>query len=389
MMWRFSLLFILLSHQLSAQEPSGNIFLDHYFPVEELEPALFYQMQKYVPDTTVAVRSNAMKPGLSLAVDVKNRDVNQKGKTSEIKYSEHFRWDDQRRLVEHVWLSDNSKDTLRHLEIFWLIAQKPAAATFAATDSMRRDSLRFSYNRAGTVSSVFYTSVTSEGLTRDTSNRMYDNKGRLLVATGMYYATLKGNFIYTYDNENRIIRRMFTTSSGVPLCIDTVIYQYNSDARSVVTVSHNLKVGADGKWIKLDKQQIYAVTGRVISHTQYYLPDVPLGAEQSPLYTVRYEYDAEGRLAMEAMDQPGKFESIRTKYYYTSGRAVPDSLVLEEYVSGSSPDLYRVYRRDVRVYDSQNRLSGLIVTQYTYYEKKRKRIKVKSYRTTEELYSYR
>jgi hypothetical protein len=106
------------------------------------------------------------------------------------------------------------------------------------------------------------------------------------------------------------------------------------------------------------------------------------------LYTVRFEYDSEGRLSMEALDQPGKFESIRTKYYYSNSRTVPDSLVMEEYVSGSRPDLYRVYRRDVRTYDGQNRLTTLTLTQYLYFEKKRKRTKVRAYSLKEERYSY-
>jgi hypothetical protein len=389
MMWRFSILTLLFSFQLAAQEPSGNVFLDHYSAVEELQPALFYRLQNFIPDSSIMLRTNALKANLSLAVDVKSQDVNAKVKSDISTYAEHFYWDDQKRLTDLILLSSNGKDTLQHLEILWLVGQKPAAAVVTAIDSMRRDTVRFSYNRSGTVSAAFYTSSTIAGIRRDTSNRMYDNKGRVLVATGMYYGPLKGTFIYKYDNENRIVRRMFTTASGVPLCIDTVIYQYNSDARSVMTVSHNLKVGADGKWIKLDQQQIYVVSGRIISHTKYYMPDVPLAAEQSPLYTVRYEYDLEGRLSMEAMDQPGKFESVRTKYYYSNSRTVPDSLVLEEYVSGSRPDLYRVYRRDVRTYDNQNRLSAVTILQYTYYEKKRKRTKVKSHRLKEERYNYR
>lgn len=389
MMWRFSLFTLLFSFQLAAQEPSGNVFLDNYSSVEELQPALFYRLQNFIPDSSELLRTNALKANLSFAVDVKSQDVNGKAKPDVTKYAEHFYWDDQKRLTDQILLSANGNDTLQHLEILWLVGKKPAAAVVTAIDSMRRDTVRFSYNRAGTVSVAYYTSSTIAGVHRDTSNRMYDSQGRVLIATGMYYGPLKGNFIYKYDNENRIVRRMFTTASGVPLCIDTVIYQYNSDARSVMTVSHNIKVGADGKWIKLDQQQIYVVSGRIISHTQYYMPDIPLGAEQSPLYTVRYEYDLEGRLSMEAMDQPGKFESVRTKYYYSNDRTVPDSLVLEEYVSGSRPDLYRVYRRDVRTYDNQNRLSSMTIFQYTYYEKKRKRTKVKSHWLKEERYNYR
>jgi hypothetical protein len=387
-MWRFSLLTLLFSFQLAAQEPSGNVFLDNYSTVEELPPALFYRLQNFIPDSTEFLRTNAIKPNVSFAVDVKSQDVNANSNSDVSKYAEHFYWDDQKRLTDQLLLSANGKDTLQHLEILWLVGKKPAAAVVTATDSMRRDTVRLAYNRAGTVASAYYTTSTIAGVHRDTSNRMYDSRGRLLIATGMYYGPLKGNFIYGYDNENRIVRRMFTTSSGTPLCVDTVIYQYNSDARSVMTVSHNIKVGADGKWIKIDQQQIYVVSGRVISHMQYYMPDVPLGAEQSPLYTVRYEYDSEGRLSMEALDQPGKFESVRTKYYYSNSRMLPDSLVLEEYVSGSRPDLYRVYRRDVRTYDNQNRLASVTILQYTYYEKKRKRTKVKSHWLKEERYNY-
>jgi hypothetical protein len=373
---------------LSISAQSGSVFLDNYFPVEELQPAPFYRMQQFIPDSVVAIRSNAMKPQLSFQLEVKDQDVNAKGKSDVRKYAEHYYWDSQKRLTESVVLSGDGKDTLQHLEIAWLIGEKPAGAIYTAVDSLRRDTLRCTYNRSGLISSVVYASSTVNGYHRDTSSRMYNSQGRLLVATGMYYGPLKGNFIFAYDNENRIIRRMFTTASGVPLCIDTVIYQYNSEARSVMTVSHNIKVGADGKWIKLDQQQVYVVSGRIISHTQYYMPDVPLGAEQSPLYTVRYEYDSEGRLSMEALDQTGKFESIRTKYYYSNSRTVPDSLVMEEYVSGSRPDLYRVYRRDVRTYDGQNRLTTLTLTQYLYFEKKRKRTKVRAYSLKEERYSY-
>jgi hypothetical protein len=234
------------------------------------------------------------------------------------------------------------------------------------------DTLKFRYNRSGWISNWEQREQNVKGSFLTQGTRMYDSYGRLIVASGMKYGPLDGTFMYEYNSDDQLVRRIFTTSgSGVVLCTDTLEYAYQSESKSIQIVTHRLKIAGMENWVTLESKTVYPYSGVILSYSDYNDADTNFFYRNLPSYSVQYEYDDKGRLITENFGNDVSPSLITAKYYYGNYNQ-PDSVVYYERIIDKKSNYTRVYSRDVRQYDNTGRIQSRTVTTLLYEEMNKK-----------------
>lgn len=202
-----------------------------------------------------------------------------------------------------------------------------------------------------------------------TGTRLYDSRGRLIVATYMMYGPLIGAYTYEYNDRNQLIRRCFTTASGAILCTDTI--EYADQLNSVKLVSHKMKIAGSDKWTLLESKTLSTYSGKTISYSDYNDADTSYFYRNLPSYTLNYEYDDRGRVVSEIFGNAITPSMITAKYEYGKYDQ-PDYIEYFETIAAKKSTLTRAYSQDERTYDDQGRIKSREITTLLYEEMSKK-----------------
>lgn len=284
-----------------------------------------------------------------------------------------YKWDGEARLTEYSCFSPGDTTPFERTRVQYLIGHKASDMYYTTPAvSMRRDTVSFQYNRIGEVSTWSYRSRDAAANTNENGTRLYDSRGRVIVATNMNYGPLKGSYTYEYNSNGQLIRRTFNAGgSGIILCTDTIEYAAQTPSSSIIMVTHRLKIAGMEKWELLETKTIYPYSGVVMSYSDYNEADSNYIYGNYPDYTVRYEYDGKGRLTDESFGTTVNPDLFRAKYYYGKYDQ-PDSIVYTERIIEKKSTFTRVYSTDKREYDSDGKIIHREITTILFEEQKKK-----------------
>ena len=363
---------ILTSTLLIAQRADTSVFFRNASTFDQLLPNAIYPMADFLPDSSSLAIFNGEVKGKKLEKHVTSEHRSQVVQSWSDVGTWRYAFDYEGRLTKFTLLNTKDSSVLENTRVQFLIGNKAADVYHSASLGNALDTLSFTYNRSGWVGSWRYHSVTTDSNSLQLGNCMYNSQGKLIVATGQNYGPLKGVFLFDYNSLGQITRRAFATDGGIMLCVDTLIYEYQNEARSILRVAHKLKVTGMQNWQLLEEKTIYAVSGKVISYTDYNDADENYLYRNYVQYSIRYEYDDRGRISGEYFGSITAPDAIRVKYYYGT-EMQPDSIVYEEQVVAKKTTYYRTYQRDVRLYDEKSKLITFrTVTTILFEEKKKK-----------------
>lgn len=382
----FAFLLFLAGAQLNAQSSDTSIFLRYAATFDQLNPAAGYPADQFMPDSASLVLLNHRAVNTTMCKYVSREE--HRGdlrKTEEIGNYE-YTWDNEGRVVRYREFL--SGDSIAHLNVRFNFLIQSKLKDVVVTSGNSVDTTIFQYNRSGYPGTwrrhviAVDTSYTING------TRMYDSRGRVIVATNMKYGPLPGSYIYEYNSDGQLIRRAFLAGgTGVVLCTDTLEYAYQSESRSVLLITHKLKVAGMEKWVTLESRNIYPYSNVVLSYSDNNDADENYVYRNYPEYTVRYEYDQGGRVTAEYFGTLVSPDQITAKYYYGALTA-PDSIVYSERVVEKKATVNRVYSRDVRSYDEKGRIASRSVTTYLF-DEMRKKDKVAPYEVVNIRYQWK
>ncbi|HTF04702.1 MAG TPA: hypothetical protein VK826_11790, partial [Bacteroidia bacterium] len=251
-------LFMLIGSGVHAQSDT-SIFFKYAATFDQMLPSPVYPFNKFLPDSASMDILNAEPKSNSLH---KTIELKTESKTTEGVFGiedQNFSWDAEGRLINYAVHRPKDTVALTKTAIRYISGSNVALVLRVdPRNSWKYDSIMFRYNRSGWLGSWRYSSKSPDSAFVVNGTRMYDGKGRVIVATNVNYGTLKGSYTYEYDANGQLIRRNFLAgSSGVILCTDTLEYKYLTDSRSILQVSHKLKVTGMANWVGLERKTIY------------------------------------------------------------------------------------------------------------------------------------
>ncbi len=356
-----------------AQVSDTSIFFKHASTFDQLIPSQYHPFDQYIPDSTSLAVLNANPKSQKLQKIVAFSYRSAEKQIDERLNDYGYEWDAEGRVFFFGKYPAGDTAPVKTTRIQYLIGSKATHVTYKTNmQQSLPDSLVFAFNRSGWVGSWRHRAFVDDSSIVRTGNRMYDSRGNLIIATNVYYGNLNGTFLYEYNAFGEIIRRAFATSSGIILCTDTIEYAIFLETNKVRSIKHKLKILGSDKWVLLEEKTVNSLSGKVISYTDYNDQDENYYYRNYVQYTIRFEYDALGRVEGEYFGTIIAPDAIRVKYHYGS-QMQPDSIVYEEQVVTKKSSYFRVYSRDVRSYDE---VTGFIkersVTTILFEEQKKK-----------------
>lgn len=359
-----------------GQSSDSSIFFRYAATFDQLLPTSYHPLSEMIPDTTSLALFNGELKSRTLDKQMTYEYYGESTQRSESQGWQRYRWDAEGRLTDYSTYSTLQDTTpYESIRVRYLIAQKASEVYYTSTGTYNHaDTAYYQYNRSGWMGNWTHKRHAPDASTSNSGMRLYDARGRVIVATQMNYGPLSGTYTYEYNTDGQLVRRTFnSTGSGVILCTDTIEYAYLTEARSVLMMTHRLKIAGMETWALLETKTVYPYSGRVLSYADYNDADDNYFYRNYPEYTMRYEYDEKGRIADEYFGTTINADIIHAKYYYGQYDQ-PDSVVYSERVIEKKGASYvRQYSTDVRTY---NPASGLIetrtVTTILYDEKKKK-----------------
>lgn len=373
--YKLALAGVICGLSLCGQDNDTSIFFRYAATFDQLLPSAYYPLSEYIPDSaSVAVFNGDMK-SRTLEKRIGYDYISESRKSSESQGWHRYKWDAEGRLTNYNEYSTLS-DTVPHqaVRVQYLIGNKASDVYYTSQGTHNSiDTVSFQYNRSGWIGNWSYRKLMPDSAQRNNGMRMYDARGRLIVATNMNYGPLTGTYTYEYNSDGQLIRRTFNAGgSGIILCTDTLEYAYQTESRSILMVTHRLKVTGMEKWELLETQTIYPYTGVVITYVDYNDADDNYFYRNYPEYSMRYEYDANGRLVDEYFGTTVNPDIIHARYYYSRYNQ-PDSIVYSERLIEKKSSFVRSYSTDVRTYNSSSGLiESRVITTILYDEQKKK-----------------
>jgi hypothetical protein len=370
-----SIFFVMLFSLASAQSNDSSIFFRYAATFDQLLPTAYHPLTEMIPDTTSIALFNGEMKSRTLEKRIGYDYYSESSQSSESQGWQRYRWDAEGRLTEYSVFSTLA-DTIPYegVGVRYLIGQKASEVYYTTTGTYNHaDTAYYQYNRSGWMGNWTHKRFAPDSNSNSNGMRLYDARGRVIVATNMNYGPLIGTYTYEYNTDGQLIRRTFnSTGSGIILCVDTLEYAYQTESRSILMVTHRLKVAGMETWALLETKTIYPYSGVTISYADYNDADSNFFYRNYPEYTMRYEYDDKGRLVDEYFGTMVNPDIIHAKYYYGQYNQ-PDSVVYSERIIDKKGSYVRQYSTDVRTY---NATSGLIesrtITTILYDEKKKK-----------------
>lgn len=362
-----------LSTVTFAQENDTSIFFRYAATFDYLLPIQGEPYTLTIPDSVAEDVFNADLKNAKLQKIVKLHSVTEKS-TSTIKlHEERMTWDAEGRLTRHsVYVpdADLADHSIKDTRIEYVTGNKISTITLCNQhENIAPDTLKYSYNRSGWISSWrrHVVDITNDVVTM--GNRLYDSRGRLIVATHMMYGPLLGAYTYEFNEKNQLVRRCFTTASGAILSTDTL--EYSDQLNSVQFISHKLKIAGSDKWTLLETKTISTYSGKIISYSDYNDADTSYFYRNLPSYNLTYEYDDKGRLVSENFGNDIAPSMITARYEYGKYDQ-PDVITYSETIASKKSTLSREYSQDERRYDEQGRITSREITTLLYEEMSKK-----------------
>jgi hypothetical protein len=164
--------------------------------------------------------------------------------------------DQSNRLIHYQESDAKGNAIIKEIIIQWLIADKPNLVVHLSMQGQERvlDSVEYSYNNAGLVSSIRHRKIQGTRDTTVTSSLLYNNKNQLIVYTHAQHGGVQGSFLFTYNEFGWITRRVFTEQqSQVVVAVDSLSYQAIGDSSSYYYGAHFLSLGGSGAWMEVDR----------------------------------------------------------------------------------------------------------------------------------------
>lgn len=368
----FTLLSCCFGAIVFAQGNDTSVFFRYAATFDYLLPVQGEPYTLTIPDSVAEDVFNADLKNAKLHKIVKLRTVSEKAIESINLHEERMTWDAEGRLTRHAFYSPDGDLSIKDTRIEYLTGRKISTITLRNEhENIAPDTLKYSYNRSGWISNWkrHVVDVTNDVTT--VGNRMYDSRGRMIVATYMMYGPLLGAYTYEYNNNNQLIRRCFTTASGAILCTDTI--EYAVPLNSVQQVTHKIKISGSDHWITLEMKTRSTYSGNILSYSDYNDADTSYFYRNLPSYNLVYQYDYLGKVDSEVFGNDITPSMIVAKYYYGK-YTQPDSIVYSERIESKKSTMMREYSRDVRSYDAEGRIKSREITTFLFEDMKKKSV---------------
>jgi hypothetical protein len=352
-----------------AQGNDTSVFFRYAATFDYLLPVAGEPYTLAIPDSIAEEVFNADLKNAKLHKLVKLHTVTEKSTSTINLHEERMFWDGEGRLTRHAFYIPEDDQSIRDTRIEYVSGKKISSITLRNEhENIAPDTLKYTYNRSGWINSWrrHVVDITNDAVT--TGNRLYDSRGRLIVATYMMYGPLLGAYTYEYNDRNQLTRRCFTTASGAILCTDSIAY---SDLQTVLLVTHWLKIAGSDKWTTLEVKTVYTHSGNILGYTDYNDADTSYFYRNLPSYSVIYEYDDKGRIISENFGNEIIPTIISAKYEYGKYDQ-PDYIEYAERVDAKKSFIMRPYSQDERRYDEQGRITSREITTLLYEEMSRK-----------------
>lgn len=368
--YKLTFLFSMATLFAFAQRADTSLFFRYAATFDNLVLTQYFPAQTYMPDTASLLLFNAAPVNVSMKKSVTRTMVSSQAVSTENLGTTGYTWDREGRVTGYREYHAN--DTVVHLNVRFRFLARQSMGEVIAMNGNNVDTTVYQYNRSGWVGTWKRHVVNADTAFLITGTRMYDSRGKLIVATNADYGPLNGTYTFEYNNDGRLIRRAFLSGgSGIVLCTDTIEYEFVTSAKLILKMTHKLKVAGIQKWVTLESRTVYPTTGKIISYTDRNDADSNFFYRNLPVYNLQYEYDDKGRVVLENFGNDLVPNMITAKYYYGKQHA-PDSVVYTERVEEKKSSYTRVYSRDVRQYDDKGRIATRTVTTYLFEAKKKK-----------------
>jgi len=255
-----------------------NAALRYVTPFDDLIPKVFPLEVRQITDTVFFKRAIGFNTwaGKTGTAQWKTVCTNRKGK-EEIcaQGTTMIKKDQNNRLVHYQEMDARGKTVIKEISIHWLIADKPSLVVHQSIQGQERvlDSLEYSYNNAGLVSSIKHRKIQGTRDTTITSSLFYNNKNQLIVYTHAQYGGVQGTFLFTYNEFGWITRRVFVQEAGIYRYNETVIerhYYNGSPQDNVYSWSMELIYTEKGKRIKVSTNNVDVLGNSGIRETQVF-----------------------------------------------------------------------------------------------------------------------
>lgn len=372
MMLRFRLtIFFAISFLVSfAQGNDTSVFFRYAATFDQLITDQYYPAGGVIPDTSALELLNAAPVNCVVLKEVGRTTYASDRVLTENLGSYKYSWDREGRVSGYR--EYHAGDSIAHLSIRFQYLIRQSMDRVIISNGANVDTTMYQYNRSGWVGTWKRHVLRVDTNYQIQGTRMYDSRGKLVVATNVFYGPLSGTFTFDYDKDGRLTRRSFLPGgTGVVLCTDTVEYAFQSESKSIVVMTHKLKVAGMEKWQTLESRTMYPYSNVILSYSDFNDADTNYFYRNLNSYTVNYEYDNRGRVLSESFGNEIEPTMIVAKYYYGK-QFQPDSIVFTERFIQRKQIVTRVYSRDIREYDEKGRISVRSVTTYLFDEMKKK-----------------
>lgn len=359
--------------QSNAQNTDTSIFFRYASTFDNLLPETYGPLTKCIPDSASLEVFGVQPKNRTMEKRVSYEYNSESTKSEEQVGRFRYAWDGEARLTEYSSFSPGDTTPYERVRAQYLNGNKPSNVFYSTPAVAHRiDTVSFQYNRMGLVGTWNYRTHSVDSNSNQTGTRLYDSRGRVIVATNMMYGPLRGSYTYEYNSNGQLIRRTFNAGgSGVVLCTDTIEYAALTPSSSIIMVSHRLKVAGMEKWKLMETKTIYPYSGVVMSYSDYNDADSNYLYGNYPEYTVRYTYDGEGRLIDEHFGTIANPDLFHAKYYYGKYNQ-PDSIVYSERIIEKKSTYTRVYSADIREYDNDGKIIHREIKTILFEEQKKK-----------------
>lgn len=324
-MWRSKLiiLFLLITQSAFAQKEEDSLFFVRYA----------YTMDLLLPNDTGLIRyTDFARDSLTFQKAASGKTL--KTSSSLIQYNEK---DTEVYTGGKFILSFDHNARVKSLRFFnadsaWQYSRElnyriASKLEFTVYNSGKRenDTIVYRYDRAGNLAGVCIRQHHDGEDSISCDQRLYNNKGQLVVMQQSHYGTITGTFTYEYDESGRLVRRQFLNrANGAVLCTDTIAYGFMDMQNRYYFQKHSIRISGFDQWIPIDEIQ-YDTQLKKRARYEFY----------NGTYSSRYSLSGPGSVEY-TYTEDGRLKSRRKKE--------KDIELLSEYSIHETADTIRTYR---------------------------------------------
>lgn len=233
-----------------------------------------------------------------------------------------YHYDDEARLDGFDIFNPGDHESSLHFDARYLTGIRPSVFILKRKGkTVSLDTVKYSYNNSGLVSSVTWRHISQKQDTTYTQHWLYDGKHQLVVLENGHYGNRTGTFTYAYNERGDVVQRNFLLrENGAVLATDTLIYTWADSLKQQLRVQHKLRFIGHSDWLLLEELQAFYTNSKLTYYRSPFSLGKDIGIMLEPGEELKLEYTPKGKRVLETYTAFEGNRVRRVNYYYDAAQ---------------------------------------------------------------------